>query len=194
MDELRKAFVRDLTATMLSSVLIISVILMLTLFPDSAKAQIQTNNTKTYADPSYGYSLQYPSNWLHTYLMGGLFPVFAPTNITSEFAPNVIVFASRIDQNTTLDQARKFFLDSGQKQQDFQLISDTMTTLGGVPAHKVVYTFTNVGNTIAQIIVIAVVHGKEYSLTFTALPDQLPFYVPTVQKIFDSFKLIQVGH
>lgn len=70
-----------------------------------------------------------------------------------------------------------------------QLLRNIITTLGGQPANKIVYTWDLFGNTIEQISVSTVYNNKRYSLVFSATPSQMPNYVSIAQKMFDSFKL-----
>ena len=151
-----------------------------------------SNTFSDYVDDVFGYRLQYPSTWFHTFLFGQ--PAFVLRSVG--FSPNLVVtvipvqqenkstaqiIAETAKQNPTNTLKRNFT--------NFQLLSNSITTLGGQPANRIVYTWNLFGNTIEQIAVSTVYNNKRYSLVFSATPSQMPNYVSIAQRIFDSFKL-----
>lgn len=154
------------------------------------------NNFLTYENSSLGLSIQYPSDWTyyHHHIMIGdetdilFYSPPGPQNETVTLAAGNLPFqnASLSDYsdsifNRTLSISR-LLVGPG-----LQLINSSDTTLGGVtmiPAHKITYSI----NGSYPLVTLATVGGnKGYFMTY----DTNPKFQPTIQKMIDSFKIIQ---
>jgi hypothetical protein len=163
------------------------------------------SNFTNYTNPTYGFSLLYPSNWVNeeippgtnlTYLTSFnppaseigefVFVYVAVKNLTN----NNISLKQFADQETSLlksppaetspteDTSARTILESGPA-----------TIAGNTSAHKVVYT-EKISGSLSKIMEIYTVKGnKGYILTYLAYADIHDKYLPIAQKIVDSLNV-----
>lgn len=74
---------------------------------------------------------------------------------------------------------------------DFELNeSTTITVAGGNPAHKMVYTNVEENNIQTKTMqVLTIKNDKIYLITYTAEQRKYDSYLPTIQKMIDSFRI-----
>jgi hypothetical protein len=77
---------------------------------------------------------------------------------------------------------------------NFTLIDSNATTLAGSPAHKIVYTATlpSSGLNLKFMQIFAIKDSKSYVITFGTFPTIFSRYLPTIQKMVDSFAFVPV--
>jgi hypothetical protein len=74
--------------------------------------------------------------------------------------------------------------------QDFRLLNSSSTTLGGSPAHLILYTFTYESQTPLQNVQVwTVKDGMAYIITYGGTPEEFDSSLPAFQGIVDSFSL-----
>jgi hypothetical protein len=75
----------------------------------------------------------------------------------------------------------------------FNITESNATTLAGIPAHKIVYkSLTPSGREIELMQVWTIKGSKVFIITYGALSQDFPTYLPTIQKLIDSFAYIPV--
>jgi|NGEPerStandDraft_9_1074522.scaffolds.fasta_scaffold99050_1 eukaryotic-like serine/threonine-protein kinase len=146
-----------------------------------------TSPMNLYQSPT-GFIMQYPSDWMK-YEPGNdsnVVVLFAlPTNNETENL-NVAVFDNPSDVNLTTLVANA--THQIQQLDDFRQINASNTTLGGVPAYKVLYTASIGGSNLKIMQVWAINNGKSYDITYNAAPDNYDKYAGTVQQMIVSFR------
>src|SRR5205823_9533128 len=77
---------------------------------------------------------------------------------------------------------------------NFSLIDSNATTLAGFPAHKIVYTavLPSSGLELKFMQILTIKDSKSFVITFGTLPTNYSRYLPTIQKMIDSFAFIPV--
>ena len=75
----------------------------------------------------------------------------------------------------------------------FNLTDITSTTLAGNPAQRIEYTARQDQVDLTFIQIVTIKDGKEYIITFGAAKGQFQNDVPTVQKMIDSFRIINTN-
>lgn len=157
---------------------------------------------QTYENDKYGIEMGYPPNWrpIEPNIAdetGELVVSFYPTGKQSPHIDVIISFLT--PENATLQSFTEQNLKSIQTPiVDGQVIKilnqNNSVTLGGLPAHKVVYESTStdiydVSQTSKHLTIWTVLETEAYQLTFGSNDkDQYDQYIKTAEKIIDSFE------
>jgi hypothetical protein len=172
--------------------------------PQSATSNSTTNATATnakfltYENSTLGIKIQYPSNWTKQTARGGIaFVVLVPTggNNNSEhflaklnvtgimgFPPNVPLKAMA---DRVIDGYRHFL-------RNFQIESYANSTLGKINAIKIVYRYTDTksNSSFMATDIATTKNDRLYVIQYYAQLPRIQSYLPTLQKMVDSFKII----
>jgi hypothetical protein len=166
-----------------------------------ASAQTNDGIFLTYQSHTYGFKIQYPSNWEKLEFTQGieeehrnivvnfLSPAGGASNTFREYL--IIEVRNLTSQDTSLGQYIDTQINLRQALPNFSLSESTPTSLtGGYPAHKIVYTYSNpiVGITKAMEI-LTIKHDKLYFLSYSGDATKYGIYLPIVQKMIDSFQI-----
>ena len=152
------------------------------------QGQSQQQSLLTYKNPNLGGGIQYPSDWeLQEESNGKLRFIKQEGFVTADL--NV----ENLDgSETTLSEYASTRVNELQTQRpEFQLISSEPTTISNKPAQKVVYTFEREedGKTNKVMRIWSIDQGKLYTLAYIAESGQYDQYLPTFQRMVDSFRL-----
>jgi hypothetical protein len=172
---------------------------------NSTTAAVSASNFLTYQNSTYGISVQHPSNWIkeenHNPTSTGRIVKFSSpvgTSQAGQFSPpaslNIIV-GNRLPLSVSLEQFSAASTNNlRQSFPHFNLLESSSTTLGGFPAHKIVYTaiIPSSGLEVKFMQIFTIKDGKDFVITSAALPTDFSTYLPTFQKMIDSFAFIQV--
>jgi PsbP-like protein len=215
----------SIAGTVISLFLLASILQPLDLIQGEAIAQQQSqqepgrkisvgaaasNNFTNYTNPTYGFSLLYPSEWINEEINPGVNLTFLisfnppPT----EFGESIFVYMAiknLTDKNASLKdfaEAEINFLNSPPSATSPTADASARTILesepdyiaGNTQAHKVVYS-EKVSGTISRIMEIYFVNGNMgYILSFIADATTYDKYLPTFQKMADSVKLTTIAN
>jgi hypothetical protein len=178
--------------------------------PQSVSAATTTTtknaNFSTYQNSTYGIKIQYPSSWgvqtgANTFDENG--NLVQPIDIADiappiESDPNAVaVFQVGVEQQLTPADTKNIDLYlrsiiNGYRfnSTDFHLTSATThATLAGRQAYSLVFTDTYQGFPTKTMIRGIVDDNKNYYLLFTAEAAKFDSFLPTVQKMINSFEL-----
>jgi eukaryotic-like serine/threonine-protein kinase len=162
----------------------------------STSEQTNNNNLLTYEDPTYGIRIQYKPNWerIQFYYPEGITDIlFRPrsSESTSDKSFENLMISVLPYNNTiiSLDELVSMTIkDLGNK-----LIESKPTTLAGNnPAHMLVYTHidSEFGVLLETMDLVTIKGDKIYFITYDADLEEYSSYLPTIQKIIDSFEII----
>ena len=166
-----------------------------------------TNTTRedflTYENTTYGIRIQYPAGWQEgesnqtsedsviNYIVAFRSP---KDRISDTVAENVIVSVENLppEQNISLAAySTRQIADLTQFSPGFDLQQSIPTVLAGIPAHKIVFSETvQQQQTIKDMQVWTIKDNKAYIIAFAGEPAKYSYYLPTVQKMIDSFEFI----
>lgn len=170
-----------------------------------AKATTTANNTNflTYQNSTSGIRIQYPSGWLKEAAAGTGVTFVLPTGNNSNnngSNNNPERFLAKL--NTTAiagfppNVPLKGMADgvlNGYKHflPNFQLESYMNTTLGGSPAVKIVYMFTDPrdGGDFKASDTATIKSNRLYVIQYYVQSSKYQSYLPTLQKMLDSFEI-----
>ena len=159
----------------------------------SASSSITTNNNfLTYRDSTLGINIDYPTGWIHELHAGGLV-TFLPSleGNTNTYPAGLGITVEHLkSRNITLSEITKVQIKNlTQNHPDFKLLESTNFRLAGNTAYKIVFTATDSMKHERKAMQIWTVKGdKAYLITYKAEPGQYSKYLPTIQKMVDSFQ------
>jgi hypothetical protein len=149
----------------------------------------------TYENSNYGIKIQYPSAWIK------VIPANQGSNDivrfrsppgTSPVTFDIIVSTGSVSPLIPLQLYANAGIDMLKNSfSDFSLISSNATTLGSVPAQKMVYTASlPSGLKLKFLQFFALKDSTSYVITTGTLPDDFATYLPTIQKMASSFSFV----
>lgn len=147
------------------------------------------SNLIPYSNPNLGFALQYPSNWEKEETLSFI----SPQGGIGNRYPELVTITTEVlpTSNFSLDRYTEAALGQVELFQDFKLLNSSSTTLGGSPAHMIVYSFTNEENQLPlqNLQAWAVKDGMAYIITYGGTPEEFDSSLPVLQSVMDSFSL-----
>jgi hypothetical protein len=147
-----------------------------------------TSDLTPYSNPNLGFTLEYPSNWTK---QESLVFVSPPGGIGNQ-APELITIDTEVlpTLDFSLDTYTNLSLRQAQESlQDFKLLNSSSTTLAGLPAHMIVFSFTESQNTTLQNLATwTIKDGMVYKVTYIATPEEFHSSLPVLQSVLDTFR------
>jgi hypothetical protein len=155
-----------------------------------------SNNLLTYQNTVYGIKIQYPSDWrvsengMRDYT--NIVAFYSPLeNLADRVSEHLTL--SRVDysQNITLDQYNKFLNSTLKNIPGVQIIESNPIDLAGHPGYKVVYLSlpSNLPFKFQDMLIWTIIGGKVYNISFNAEAAKYPTFLPTIQKMINSFQI-----
>jgi serine/threonine-protein kinase len=187
-------------ATTISCMYMVDVAIKHTTFEQ--RQQQTTTNFSTYDNSTYGIRIQYPSDWdkeengtrQHTVTdVVTFFPSSSSTNASLDISIDDI----SDEMGTSLAQyASDSISDYKGSFANFNLIESSSSTnnnnnilLGGLPAYRLTYTYTDQNNNFKDTEIGAIKDNKVYILTYEAGLSEYNKYLPIVQNMVNSFQI-----
>jgi serine/threonine-protein kinase len=169
----------------------VTIVLALLLFPYSqALAQEQF---LTYEDITTGISIQFPSNWEKSVNLNNFVTFRAPPETDTRVYPAALGLKIQelTSQNVPLQEVTKVQMSELKKTNpDLEISESSSTTLAGKPAHKVVFSATDNNQVKRKALQLwTVVDNKAILITYKAQPDKYSSYLPTIEKMINSFQV-----
>jgi eukaryotic-like serine/threonine-protein kinase len=179
-------------------------LLLSSIITQIASAQTNDGIFLTYQSHTYGFKIQYPSNWEKLEFAQGIdeehrnivVNFLSPTGegTSNTFREYLIIEVGNLtSHDESLAQYTATQINLRQALPNFNLVESTLTSVsGGNPAHKIVYTYSNpiVGITKAMDI-LTIKSDKLYFLSYNADSIKYSKYLPIIQKVIDSFQIIK---
>src|SRR6266849_655206 len=155
------------------------------------------NSFLTYENNStLGVKIQYPANWERIEseddAHGVLF--LSPSESNSDRFLESFSVSSNIlfnSNNNSVDElARRAISEHIEHLPDFQLVYTKLITVKDNPAYLLVYKYTDLVFGKAMAMDIGMTNGYNvYVLSYLADPAKFLIYLPTIQKMIDSFEI-----
>jgi hypothetical protein len=150
--------------------------------------QTNINDLVSYSNPNLRFSLEYPSEWEKEESLTFVSPQGGIGNRT----PEVISITTEVlpTSDFGLDSYTEAALGQVESFQDFRLLNSSSTTLAGLPAHMILYTFTDESQTpLENLQVWTIKDGIAYVITYGGTPEEFDSSLPTFRSVMDSFTL-----
>ncbi len=156
----------------------------------------KSNNFVSYENVNAGIKIKYPETWqkkdVENPFTGEIVLFTSPSNPTNKFAPKLSIRIENLSrQSISLEDYTNSSLKEIQKYLENANITDSSsTTLGGIPAHRVVYNGVDgESRIIKNLEVWAVFNQKVYIVSYTATPEEYPNYLESVEKMINFFEI-----
>lgn len=141
-----------------------------------------------YSNPNLGFSLEYPSNWQKEESL----TFTSPQDGTGNRAPEVMSIDTEVlpTSDFSLERYTEAALGQVEPFQDFKLLNSSSTTLAGLPAHMIIYSFTDESQTPLQNLQAWTVKDEmAYVITYGGIPEEFDSSLSALQSVMDSFSL-----
>lgn len=167
--------------------------------PSNANATT-ANSFLVYANPNHGIRMDYPANWKldeHPYADKFVAHLTSTLKNSSDVSPATFtVSVETLKKNISLDNyTNANLVKAKQSLPRFQLIESNATTLAGIPAHKIVYTFLSPDPAIqipfTSMNIWTIKQGKAYNISYTQARSQFTKYLEVTEHMINSFTIIK---
>jgi hypothetical protein len=185
------------------------IVMPVLLLPSAIIAQIALAQTNygtflTYQSHTYGFKIQYPSNWEKLEFAQGIeeehrniaVNFLSPTGegASDTFREYLIIEVGNLtSHDESSDQYAAIQINLRKALPNFNLVESTPTSVsGGNPAHKIIYTYSNPIVGITKVMdILTIKSDKLYVLSYNADAVKYSRYLPIIQKVIDSFQIIE---
>jgi serine/threonine-protein kinase len=167
--------------------------------PEQSKNSSNPINFLAYENPIFGIKILYPANWDKQQNASSSnnnstlidLVAFSPTfKNTSDIVGKLIVQIDNISDIKPITLAEYANDTVSDLRQDFK-VSESNATLAGNPAFKIVYTGLEANVDLQAMMVLTIKGDRAYIISYTAEPEKYSHYLPTVQKMIDSFEILK---
>ena len=141
-----------------------------------------------------GFKIDYPEVWSQQnrddiFAIGAVF--FSPLeNASDEFQEQVSVLVEHLPSDMSLTEYTNESLAQIKKLSDPNVAPPQTVNLGEKTARQVTYNGLEDGNWVKRMQTWSVEGDRAYVITYTALPKSYESYLPTVEKMIESFETI----
>ena len=149
------------------------------------------NGFLTYDNCEYGFKIKYPNNWPKNEIPEGVNFVSASEVFNVWGFKNLYLSEN---EKKTLDENVKGIIDERMKKQsNFRLEESKDIEFNGLPAHKILFTYTDSVAGPTRVMEVIVINGNvRYELYFAASTELFTKSLPTAEQMFDSFELVGI--
>lgn len=160
-----------------------------------------SSNFLTYQNPSLGIKILYPTTWKtqentnssdkNSTLVDVV--TFSPPYKNKNSSDIIAKLDVKVDNISNIKPTTlaKYANDTiSDLRQDFR-VAESNATLAGNPAHKIVYTGLEANVDLQAMLVITIKGDRGYIIGYTAEPEWYSYYLPTIQKMIDSFEILK---
>jgi hypothetical protein len=185
--------------------------------PNNTSSQANVNNSisssggnfnnatlKTYENPGFGLSIQYPSSWAGMQLRADPFAqtntsivaIFeAPReNLSDSYRENLILSVQGpLEDTISLEEYTQNSLSAFRSMSDrISILESSPSTLSGLPAHEITYSSGLQDLNLKKMQIFTIVNGSTaYVVTFGAEESQFDKYIPAIMKMVNSLRINQ---
>ncbi|HZA06720.1 MAG TPA: PsbP-related protein [Nitrososphaeraceae archaeon] len=163
-------------------------------------AEVTTSrNFITYENRANGFKIGYPSNWEKLEFSGDveeghrkmIVNFISPSESPSDTFREYLIIEISTGSGLSIQYHINSYLISLESLPNFKIVESSTFSLAGSPAQKLVYTYSNpeVGLTKTMDVLVSK-SEKLYLLSFNSDALKYNSYLPTVQKMIDSFQFI----
>jgi serine/threonine-protein kinase len=187
-----------MTVPIIVSLFSIAFLLLLSSNHNNYQSFGQEDNYSSYRNTTHGIEIKYPSDWMmmeqgkSPFVMSpDVITLLAPNNNSSNTIPATFRVSVQ-NVNVTLDDfTNKTIGELVKYTPGAKIIESNKTTLDGNPAHKVLGMFKQEGKDINVIDEWAIKNGQLYRITFYSEQGSFSNFIPTIQKMIDSFVILK---
>jgi hypothetical protein len=170
----------------------------------SSNSNIDNVTLKTYENPGFGLSIQYPSSWAVMQLRADPFAqtntsivtIFeAPReNLSDSYRENLILSVQGpLEDTISLEEYTQNSLNAFRSMSDrVSILESSPSTLSGLPAHEIIYSSGLQNLNLKKMQIFTIVNDNTaYVVTFGAEGSQFNKYNSVIMKMVNSIKINQ---
>jgi eukaryotic-like serine/threonine-protein kinase len=155
------------------------------------KSQITEDQFVTYDNSTQGIKIDYPKGW--TVIEQGLAFLSPIENDSDTFRGGLRVTGGSVVNETIDKLAESVLRFYNSTMKDFHLVESKDVTFHGNPAHSLIYTFSVPGNGTLKAMDFGTIESNIiHVFQYVAQEDKFDSYLPTIQKMIDSFKAAKI--
>jgi eukaryotic-like serine/threonine-protein kinase len=145
-----------------------------------------------YENYSLGFRVDYPQNWSKQnrddfLATGAVF--FSPLeNNADQFKEQVSVLVENLSKDLPLSEYTKLSLSEIKQLSDPNIGEAQVVTMGANEGRQIIYQGEENGSPVQRMQTWSVNGNRAYVITYTALPESFNDYLPTVEKMIESFE------
>jgi eukaryotic-like serine/threonine-protein kinase len=147
-----------------------------------------------YANYNQGFRVDYPQNWSkenrEDFWATGVVFSSPLENDTDQFKEQVSVLVENLPQNLALAEYTQQSLAEIKQLSDPTIGNPQNITLGSNQGRQIIYQGEENGHTVQRMQTWSVDGNRAYVITYTAMPKSYDDYLPTVEKMIQSFETI----
>jgi eukaryotic-like serine/threonine-protein kinase len=158
------------------------------------------NKMLTYENSTYGIRMQYPSNWHKEEnlssvsgdsMLVDVVKFISPTkNASDTFSESLDLKIDNISDIQPITLAKYANNSIEDLAKDFDVIKlDRNASLSDNPAYKLVYNGMEEGVNLQAMLILTIKGDKAYIISYNAEPTKFYYYLPTLQKMINSFQI-----
>jgi eukaryotic-like serine/threonine-protein kinase len=159
------------------------------------------NKMLTYENSTYGIRMQYPSNWHkeenlssgsdNNSMLVDVVKFSSPTkNASDTFSESLDLKIDNISDIQPITLAKYADNSIEDLTKDFDVIKlDRNASLSDNPAYKLVYNGVEEGVNLQAMLILTIKEDKAYIISYNAEPPKFSYYLPTLQKMINSFQI-----
>jgi len=157
----------------------------------SSKSQITEDQFVTYDNSTQGIKIDYPKGW--TVIEQGLAFLSPKENDSDTFREGLRVTGGSVVNETIDKLAESVLRFYNSTMKDFHLVESKDVIFHGNPAHVLIYTFSIPGNGTLKAMDFGTIESNIiHVFQYVAQEDKFDSYLPTIQKMIDSFKAAKI--
>jgi eukaryotic-like serine/threonine-protein kinase len=149
----------------------------------------------TYENSELGISIQYPSNWEKIASLDNFVTFTAPPETDTRIYPAALGLKVQelSSKNIPLQEITKVQMsDLKRSNPDLKVLESTSTTIADKPAHKIVFSAIDNKEVERKAMQVwTVIGNKAFLITYKAEPDKFSSYLPIIERMIDSLKVIK---
>ncbi|MFZ0221812.1 MAG: PsbP-related protein [Candidatus Nitrosopolaris sp.] len=155
----------------------------------------------TYENSTYGIRMQYPSNWQkeenvssgsdNKSMLVDVVKFISPTkNASDSSSESLDIKIDKISDIQPITLAKYANNSIEDLRKDFDIIKlDRNASLSNNPAYKLVYTGVEEGVNLQAMLILTIKGDKAYIISYNAEPTKFSYYLPTLEKMLNSFQI-----
>lgn len=144
----------------------------------------------TYDDLITGFSIKYPPDWERAQHIDKSITFIAPKESNSDtFPAGLGIIFKEVASNMSLSYISQTQLNTLKNlYPDINILETSDITFAGHPAHKIIFTATDNTSHLRKAMQIWFMDDtKAYMITYKADVEKFPQYLPTIEKMLNTF-------
>ncbi|MGL5831742.1 MAG: PsbP-related protein, partial [Waterburya sp.] len=146
-----------------------------------------------YQDPSQGFEVGYPELWSKEnrddFFATGVIFLSPLENAQDTFKEQVSILVEVLPQDMSLAKYTEESIAEIKRLSDPNVSTAQTINLGKQEARQVIYSGEENGTPVRRMQTWSIKNNQAYVITYTAQPDSYESYLPTVEKMIESFAM-----